>query len=50
MMKSIGNLDSKISDSRRHSISECIEKPVLNDKIKHYKKILKKIDGEYKMQ
>jgi hypothetical protein len=47
-IKSIGNLDSEASDSRRYSISECVEKLVLNDKIKHYEEILKKIDGEYK--
>jgi hypothetical protein len=47
-MKSIGNLDSEALDSRRYSISECMEKPVLNDEMKHYEEILKKIDREYK--
>jgi hypothetical protein len=44
-MKSIGNLDSETSNSKRYSISECMEKPILNDEIKHYDEILKKIDG-----
>jgi hypothetical protein len=47
-MKSIRNLDAEASDSRRHSIFEYMEKPVLNDEIRQYEEILKKTDGEYK--